>query len=143
MTKRLFGGMLAAGLAAGSAAPALAHGFSLFVGGAAPVYAPPPVVYAPPPVVYTPPALKPKETRRKRRVGYAQDARATDEAGEIEEADEASRNTQARSAPVPQHQLRVEGAERKIPFPNGKLSDVTLKSLLEAQEQEGKPTPEK
>jgi hypothetical protein len=96
-----------------------------------------------PPVVYTPPALKPKETRRKRRVGYAQDARATDEAGEIEEADEASRNTQARSAPVPQHQLRVEGAERKIPFPNGKLSDVTLKSLLEAQEQEGKPTPEK
>lgn len=93
-----------------------------------------------PPVVYTPPALKPKETRRKHRVGYAQGTSPADDASEAEETGKAPRTTRARGAPVPQHQLPVEGAERKIPFPNGKLSDVTLKSLLEAQEQEGKKT---
>jgi hypothetical protein len=39
---------------------------------------------------------------------------------------------------VPQHQIPVEAAERRIPSPNGKLSDDTLKAMLEAQEQEAK-----
>jgi len=92
-----------------------------------------------PPAVYTPPPPKPKETRRKRGVGHAQAARETDEAGETEETSEVSRATQARGANVPQHQLPAEGAERKIPSPNGKLSDVTLRAMLEAQEREGEP----
>ena len=90
-----------------------------------------------PPVVYTPPPPKPKETRRKRGIGYAQGARETDEVRANEETGEAAPTTQARGAPAPQHQLPVEGAERKIPSPNGKLSDDTLKAMLEAQEQEG------
>jgi hypothetical protein len=90
-----------------------------------------------PPVVYSPPPPKPKETRRKRGVGTTQAARETDEAGETEETSEASRTTQARGASVAQHQLPVEGAERKIPSPNGKLSDSTLKAMLEVQERDG------
>ena len=90
-----------------------------------------------PPVVYSPPPPKPKETRRKRGVGTTQAAREADEAGQTEEASEASRTAQARGASVPQHQLPVEGAERKIPSPNGKLSDGTLKAMLEAQERDG------
>ena len=94
-----------------------------------------------PPAVYSPPPPKPKETKRKRGIGSTQAARETDEAGEAEETSEASRTTQARSASVPQRQLPVEGAERKIPSPNGKLSDVTLKAMLEAQEKDGEKTP--
>jgi hypothetical protein len=37
-------------------------------------------------------------------------------------------------------QLPVDAVERRIPSPNGKLSDDTLKAMLEAQEQ---GTPEK
>ena len=92
-----------------------------------------------PPAVYMPPPPKPKETKRKRGVGSAQAARETDETGETEETGEASPTTQARSAAVPQHQLPAEGAERKPPSPNGKLSDVTLKAMLEAQERDGQP----
>lgn len=90
-----------------------------------------------PPAIYMPPPPKPKETKRKRGVGYGQAAGAADEAGESEETGEAPRTTQARGAPVPQHQLPVEAAERRIPSPNGKLSDDTLKAMLEVQEQEG------
>ena len=87
-----------------------------------------------PPVIYSPPAPKPKETQRKRGVGYTQAARATDEA---EETTESSDNT----PPLPQHQRPVEAAKRRIP--NGKLSDGTLKAMLEVQEQQGQSTPEK
>lgn len=90
-----------------------------------------------PPAVYMPPPPKPKETKRRRNVGHAQGAKAADETGETEATDETSRVTQARAAGVPQHQLPVEGAERKIPSPNGKLSDDTLRAMLEMQEQEG------
>jgi hypothetical protein len=93
-----------------------------------------------PPVIYSPPPPKPKETRRKRGVGYAAAARGTDEA---EETTEASDTTPARNAsPLPQHQHPVEAAERRVPSPNGKLSDDTLKAMLEVQEQEGNSTPE-
>jgi len=89
-----------------------------------------------PPAVYSPPPPKPKETRRKRAVGTTA-ARESDEAGETEETSEASRTAHSRRASVPQHQLPVESAERRIPSPNGKLSDVTLKAMLEAQERDG------
>jgi hypothetical protein len=86
------------------------------------------------PPVYTPPTPKLKETKRKRRIGYAQDASGVDETGETEEAGAASATRNAR--PLPQ-QIPIEDATRKIPSPNGKLSDDILKAMLEVQEQEG------
>lgn len=86
-----------------------------------------------PPAVYMPPPPKPKETKRKRGVGYSQ---ATGEADETGESEETSAAKTARAAGVPQHQIPVEAAERRIPSPNGKLSDDTLKAMLEVQEHE-------
>ena len=83
-----------------------------------------------PPAVYVPPPPKPKETKRKRGVGYTSAAKEADETGESDE-------TAARAAGVPQHQIPVEAAERRIPSPNGKLSDDMLKAMIEAQEKEG------
>jgi hypothetical protein len=87
-----------------------------------------------PPAVYLPPPPKPKETRRKRGIGYVPGKGAVDETGETEETGEVSTTRNAR--PLPQ-QIPVEEATRKIPSPNGKLSDDTLKAMLEVQEQEG------
>jgi hypothetical protein len=91
------------------------------------------------PPVYTPPLAKPKETKRKRRIGHAQGASGVDETGETEEADATAIARNAR--PLPQH-VPVEDATRKIPSPNGKLSDEMLKAMLEVQEQEGNTTSE-
>ena len=87
-----------------------------------------------PPAVYMPPPPKPKETKRKRGVGYASAAKEADETGE---SDETAAASAARAAGVPQHQIPVEAAERRIPSPNGKLSDDMLKAMIEAQEKEG------
>jgi hypothetical protein len=85
-----------------------------------------------PPIVYTPAPPKPKETRRRRNVGGLQGKRALDEA---EEASDIAQAAPARTAQgLPQHSTPVEAAERRIPSPNGKLSDGTLKAMLEAQE---------
>jgi hypothetical protein len=89
-----------------------------------------------PPAVYMPAPPKLKETKRKRGVGYSQ---ATGETEETSESDETAAAKSARAAGVPQHQLPVEAAERRIPSPNGKLSDDTLKAMLEAQEQDNAP----
>jgi hypothetical protein len=96
-----------------------------------------------PPIIYTPAPPKPKEARRKRGVGYARGAGLTEEADETAEAGEASRTAPPRTAsPLPQHQTPIEGAERRVPSPNGKLSDGTLKAMLEVQEKYGEPTGE-
>jgi hypothetical protein len=85
-----------------------------------------------PPAIYTPPPPKPKETKRKRSVGYAS---AADGVSETEEAGESS---ETRAAPaLPQQQRPVEATERRIPSPNGKLSDEMLKAMIEMQEKEG------
>jgi hypothetical protein len=90
-----------------------------------------------PPIIYTPEPPRRKETRRKRGVGYARGAGLTDETEETEAAGEVSRTTQARDASsLPSHSTPVESAERRIPSPNGKLSDDTLKAMLEVQESE-------
>ena len=84
-----------------------------------------------PPIVYTPPAPKPKETKRRRGVGYA---------GDVDETEETSATTNtapARGAALPQHQTPVEGAERRLHPTSGNLSEDTLKAMLEMQEQEG------
>jgi hypothetical protein len=85
-----------------------------------------------------PPPPKPKETKRKRSVGYASPAEGVSEAEEAGETEEAAAAKAARAAGQPQHQIPVEAAERRIPSPNGKLSDDTLKAMLEVQEQDGK-----
>jgi hypothetical protein len=91
-----------------------------------------------PPIIYTPEPPKPKEARRKRGVGYARGAGLTDETEETDEAGETSRATQPRTAsPLPSHPPPIDGAERRVPSPNGKLSDSTLKAMLEVQEKDG------
>jgi hypothetical protein len=90
-----------------------------------------------PPIVYTPAPPKPKQTRRRRGVGYSQ---ATGEADETAETSELSHPAPARPAPALRDPFApVDGAERRIPSTTGKLSDGTLKELLLAQEQDSAP----
>ena len=89
-----------------------------------------------PPAIYTPPPPKPKETRRRRGVGYAQGTGAASEADETEESSSVSHTSAQHGAPaVPQHHVPVEAAERRPHSPTGKLSEGTLKAMLEAQEK--------
>jgi len=87
-----------------------------------------------PPIIYTPAPPKPRETRRRRGVGYAQ---GTGEVDETEEAGEATNTTPTRGAALPQHQTPIEAAERRVHPTTGNLSEDTLKAMLEMQEQEG------
>jgi hypothetical protein len=88
-----------------------------------------------PPIVYTPAPPKPKETKRRRGVGFAQ---GTGDVDETAETSEASNTAPARgTAALPQHQLPVEAAERRLHPTTGNLSEGTLKAMLEVQEQEG------
>ena len=91
-----------------------------------------------PPIIYTPEPPKPKEARRKRGVGYARGAGLTDAIEEAEGVGETSRTKQPRTAPaLPSHPPPIDGTERRVPSPNGKLSDDTLKAMLEVQEKDG------
>lgn len=90
-----------------------------------------------PPIVYTPAAPKPKKTERRRGVGHLKGKGATDEADETEEASEVSRAAKATgAAALPQHSRPVEATERRVHSTTGKLSEETLKAMLEVQEQE-------
>jgi len=87
-----------------------------------------------PPIVYTP-APPPKQTRRRRGVGYVEgkgDVDETEETGEVTNA-APTRGTSA----LPQHSKPIEAAERRTHSTTGNLSDGTLKAMLEVQEQEG------
>jgi hypothetical protein len=91
-----------------------------------------------PPIVYTPAPPKPKDARRKRGVGYISGAGLTEETEETEEISDVSRTAPPRAAsPLPAHSTPIDGAERRVPSPNGKLSDGTLKTMLEVQEKDG------
>jgi hypothetical protein len=87
-----------------------------------------------PPIVYTPEPRKPKETQRRRRVGYPQATGATDE---TEETHEAGATTAVRNAALPQQSRPVEAVERRNSSTTGKLSGDTLTALLAAQEESG------
>jgi hypothetical protein len=85
-----------------------------------------------PPIVYTPAPPKPREARRRRGVGSAQDSYATDETAETGAPTQPTftRGTE-QASPAP-----FEGAERHIPPTTGNLSADTLKTMLEVQEQQ-------
>jgi hypothetical protein len=82
-----------------------------------------------PPIIYTPPP-KPKKVEKKRRIGV----------GQLSELDEtADTRATGQSAPVanrplPQNFPEIEGADRKPQHPRGRLSEATLKVMLEVQE---------
>jgi len=89
----------------------------------------PPIVYAPPP--------KPKkiETRKRRiQVGRAGTIDEMDETGETHEATGFGQPTPASSQLTLQNFPAIEGPESKPQHPRGRLSESTLKVLLEAQE---------
>ncbi|QIG96986.1 MULTISPECIES: hypothetical protein [unclassified Bradyrhizobium] len=86
-----------------------------------------------PPIIYTPPPPKPKPARRRRGIGYAH---GTSAAGAAEDVTDGApvMSTQV----IPQHARPVETVERRTPSPNGKLSDDTLRAMLELQEKQVK-----
>ena len=88
-----------------------------------------------PPIVYTPEPPKPKEARRRRRVGTAQGTDATDEATEV---DETGTTAPVYEAALPEHSRPVEAVERRTASTTGKLSGDTLKALLAVQEEGGR-----
>ena len=88
-----------------------------------------------PPIVCTPAPPKPKKAERRRGVGTIKGKGATEEA---EEAGEVFGTVPVRTGPaLPQHSTPVEATERRMPSTTGKLSEDTLKALLDAQEQDG------
>jgi hypothetical protein len=87
-----------------------------------------------PPIAYMPEPPKPKQTRRRRRVGYAQ---GTDAADEMDEMSDADAMAAIYNSALPQHSRPVEAVERRNSSPNGKLSADTLQALLAAQEESG------
>jgi hypothetical protein len=86
-----------------------------------------------PPVIYTPPPKPKKIETRKRRIGISMlddidetaNARGTDGTGQAARA--------GGKQPLPNF-TPIEGAEQKPQHPRGRLSESTLKVMLEVQE---------
>jgi hypothetical protein len=86
-----------------------------------------------PPVIYTPPPKPKKIETRKRRIGVGMlddveetaDARGTGVMGQAAPA--------GHKPPLPNF-TPIEGTERKPQHPRGRLSESTLKAMLEVQE---------
>ena len=89
-----------------------------------------------PPIVYTPPPKPKKIETRKRRihVGTAGTMDEMDETGETHEATGFGPSTPAGSKLPLQNFTPIEGSEQKPQHPRGRLSENTLKVMLEAQE---------
>jgi hypothetical protein len=89
-----------------------------------------------PPLVYVPQPKPKKIENRKRRiqVGGAGTVDDMDEAGKASEATTAGRSTPAFKEPPLQNFPAIEGSESKPQHPGSRLSEGTLKALLEAQE---------
>ena len=85
-----------------------------------------------PPIIYTPPP-KPKKIEKRRRIGIGM----LSELDEMADTRETSGSGQAApifNRPPPQNFPEIEGAERKPQHPPGRLSEGTLKAMLEVQE---------
>ncbi len=86
-----------------------------------------------PPLVYVPQPKPRKVENRKRRI-QAGGVDGLDEAGETHEATAADRSTAAFNEPPPQNFPAIEGSESKPQHPRGRLSEDTLKAMLQVQE---------
>jgi hypothetical protein len=80
-------------------------------------------------------SIRRRHRSRRKRTGAAGEADETEETGEV------STTAPARGAAPPQHQPPVEATERRQHSTTGKLSEGTLKAMLEAQEQESGQSP--
>ena len=89
-----------------------------------------------PPIAYTPPPKPKKIETRKRRinVGDAGTIDDMDETGETHEAKGFGQAAPAGNKPPLQNFTPIEGSERKPQHPRGRLSESTLKVMLEVQE---------
>jgi len=89
-----------------------------------------------PPFLYVPQPKPKKIENRKRRieVGGAGAFDGIDEAGETHEANSANRSTPVFNASAPQNFPAIEGSESKPQHPGGRLSEGTLKAMLQVQE---------
>jgi hypothetical protein len=86
-----------------------------------------------PPLHYAPPPPPKKIENRKRRI-RAGDVDEPEKAAEVDEATAASRPAPAGNALLQPNLLPIEGSERKPRNPGGRLSEDTLKAILEVQE---------
>jgi hypothetical protein len=82
-----------------------------------------------PPIIYTPPPPK-KIEKKKRRIGIGM----LDELADAREAGSTGQPAPIVNRPPPQNFSEIEGAERKPQHPRGRLSEGTLKAMLEVQE---------
>jgi hypothetical protein len=84
-----------------------------------------------PPLVYAPPPKKIETRKRRIQVGSFD---AMDEAGETHDAIAAGPSTPAFNTSPLQNFPVVEGSDSKPQHPGGRLSENTLKALLQTQE---------
>ncbi len=84
-----------------------------------------------PPLVYAPPPKKIETRKRRVQVGSFE---SIDEAGETDDATAAGPSTPAFSKPPPQNFPAIEGSESRPQHPGGRLSEGTLKAMLQMQE---------
>jgi len=84
-----------------------------------------------PPLVYAPPPKKIETRKRRIQVGgFA----AMDEAGEAHDATTAGPSAPAFNKPPPPNFAAIEGSDSKPQHPRGRLSEDTLKAMLQTQE---------
>jgi hypothetical protein len=85
-----------------------------------------------PPIIYTPPPPK-KIEKKKRRIGIGM-LNELDEMAQAHETSGTGQPAPILNRPPPQNFSEIEGAERKPQHPHGRLSEGTLKAMLEVQE---------
>ena len=84
------------------------------------------------PLVYAPPPKKIETRKRRIQVGGADTFDAMGETGEANEA--AGPSATAFNAPPPHNFPAIEGSDSKPQHPRGRLSEDTLKAMLQTQE---------
>jgi hypothetical protein len=84
-----------------------------------------------PPIIYTPPPKKIE--KKKRRIGIGM-LNELDEMADARETGGTGQPAPIVNRPPPQNFSEIEGAERKPQHPRGRLSEGTLKAMLEVQE---------
>jgi hypothetical protein len=84
-----------------------------------------------PPLVYAPPPTKIETRKRRIQVGSFE---AMDETGETHDATAADPSTPAFNTPPLQNFPAIEGSDSKPQHPRGRLSEDTLKAMLQTQE---------